>query len=85
MSPDPLEYPKSCCLYVGYVHLAGLPVWPQWKRKCLDVQRFDVPGGEAGGQGDTQEDPHQLREQEEGGMGEGLWEGMTGRGVVRGM
>ena len=43
------------------------------------MQRFDVPGGEAGGQGDTQEDPHQLREQEEGGMGEGLWEGMTGR------
>ena len=35
------DYPKSCCLSVGYVLLAGLP--------CLatvgeDVQRLDVPG-----------------------------------------
>ena len=38
-----------------------------------------MPGGEAGGQGDTQEGPHKLREEEEEGMGEGLWEGVTGR------
>jgi hypothetical protein len=36
-------YPKSGCLYVGYVLLAGLP-WPQWERKCVALQRLEMPG-----------------------------------------
>ena len=38
-------YPKSCCLYVGNGLLAGYLVWPQWKRKHLDLQRLEVMGG----------------------------------------
>lgn len=41
MGPEVGGYPKSYCLYVGYVLLAGLP---QWKRKHLALQRLEVPG-----------------------------------------
>ena len=39
------DYPKSCYLYVGYVLLAELPIWPQWERKCLASQRLECQGG----------------------------------------
>lgn len=67
-------YPKSCCLYVGYVLLAGLPVWPQWERMPPAPRRLEVPGW-----GDTQRDFHPLRKE---GEGEGLWDGVTGREAV---
>jgi hypothetical protein len=37
-------YHKSCCLYVGYVLIAGLPCLAQWERKYLALQGFEVPG-----------------------------------------
>ena len=37
-------YPKSCCLHIEYVLLAGLPCLPQWERKHLASQRHEVPG-----------------------------------------
>jgi hypothetical protein len=43
------------------------------------LERLDIPGW-----GDTRGGPHLLRGEEEGG-GEGLWEGVTGRGTVSGM
>ena len=36
-------YPKSCCLSVGYVLLAGLPCLTL-ERMSLASQRLDVPG-----------------------------------------
>lgn len=38
-------YPKSCCLYMEYGLLAGLPCLAWWKRMCLATQRLDMPGG----------------------------------------
>jgi hypothetical protein len=39
------SYPKSCCLYVGYVLLSlGSLVWPQWERIHLATKKLDVPG-----------------------------------------
>ena len=37
-------YPKSCCLYVGYVPLTGLPYLPKWERAYPSSKRHEVPG-----------------------------------------
>jgi hypothetical protein len=67
-------YPKSCCLPIGYVLLAGLP--------CLASVGEDVPSltDLMCREGDTGRGSHLLRGEREGeqGRGEGLWEGVTG-------
>jgi hypothetical protein len=64
-------YPKSCCLFMGYVLLAGLP--------CLASVGEDVPSLAdlmcQGGGGDTQGRPYLLR-----GKGEGNGGKECGRG-----
>jgi hypothetical protein len=37
-------YPKSCCLFMGYVLLDGLPCLASVERMPLAPQRLDVPG-----------------------------------------
>ena len=37
------DYPKSCCLSVGYVFLAGLPYLASVGRVCVS-QKLEVPG-----------------------------------------
>jgi hypothetical protein len=70
------DYPKICCLYVGYVVLARLPCLASVREEvyslCRDLkcQGQGIYRGGLGG----------LPAQE--GMGEGLWKGMTGRGAV---
>jgi len=62
--------PKSCCLSMGYVLLVGL--------LCLASVGEDAPGWR-----DTYEGPPSQRRR--GGLGRGLWEGVTRKGAVSGM
>lgn len=38
------SYSKSCCLFVEFVLLPGLPCLTQWERMHLAPQRLDMPG-----------------------------------------
>jgi hypothetical protein len=54
---------------MGYVLLAGLPVWPQWETIHLALQRLDVQ------KGGISRGPHLLKEEE----GERIVGGVTGK------
>ena len=69
------DYPKSCCLYVRYVLLAGLPCLASMLQRgstqpLRDLKCWDRVGV-----------AHMLRG---GGMREGLWEGECGEDCGRG-
>jgi hypothetical protein len=59
------KYPKSCCLYVGYVLLTGLPHLASVGEEmpCRDLK---YQGVERVGEIPTQEESHLLRGEEEG-------------------
>lgn len=57
------SYPKSCCLFLGYVLLAKLHYLVSEERICLTTQRLDVQGVEGVYAGR----PHPLRGEGEGG------------------
>ena len=80
MCPEQLErrLSQKCCLYVGYVLLAGLCCLasvgeeaPSLEETLLSARVGGYPG-----------EPTHWRSRE---IGEGLWEGVTRRGSVNGM
>lgn len=70
-------YPKSFCLYVGYVLLVGLPCLVSVGGKHLASQRLEVRGGSRGG----------LTHSEEIVRGDGrrIVREVTGKGTVSGI
>jgi hypothetical protein len=69
-------YPKSCCLSVGYLLLAGLPGLALVGEEGLASQRLEVPGW--GYPGDPTYSEEKGRR-----MGERMWEGVTRGGGER--
>ena len=65
-------YPRSCCLRVGYVLLAGLPCLASVGEDCLASERCEMPGWEGIPKGPTGSERGE-------GMGKGLWEGVIRR------
>ena len=76
-----MAIPKAVACTLDMLFYLGCLVWPQWERKCLAVQRLEVPEFGEVNPGVS----HPLIGEQDEVMGEGLWEEVTWKGVVSGM